>query len=109
MINFFGNKAQFEISIRQPLLRSNEVLGNDTRFITVAARLLSRDEAGVPQNEYEVTVEDPNVYTRPWTVKARFKRAHADGYEFLEDACHEGEQSADKMLIPANSPTNPKN
>jgi len=51
--------------------------------------------------DYEVTVDDPAVYARSWTLAARFKRAHADDYEFLEDACHEGEQSADKMLIPA--------
>ena len=50
--------------------------------------------------DYEATVEAPTVYTRPWTVAARFKRAHAGDYEILEDACHEGEQSADKMLIP---------
>ena len=49
--------------------------------------------------EYEVIVEDPGVYTRPWKVAARFIRAYADDYEFLEDACHEGEQSADKMLL----------
>jgi hypothetical protein len=54
--------------------------------------------------DYQVRVEDPSVYTRPWTLVARFKRAHADTYEFLEDACHEGEQSADKMLIPAAAP-----
>jgi hypothetical protein len=51
--------------------------------------------------DYRVTVEDPAVYTRPWTLAARFTRAYADNYEFLEDACHEGEQSADKMLIRA--------
>jgi hypothetical protein len=53
--------------------------------------------------EYQVTVEDPAVYTRPWTLAARFRRAHPSSYEFLEDACHEGEQSADKMLIPTAS------
>ena len=58
--------------------------------------------------DYEATVEAPSVYTRPWTVAARFKRAHGDDYEILEDACHEGEQSADKMLIPADPVTRPK-
>jgi hypothetical protein len=55
--------------------------------------------------DYQVKVEDPAVYTRPWTLAARFKRAHPDSYEFLEDACHEGEQSADKMLLPAGAQT----
>jgi hypothetical protein len=49
--------------------------------------------------DYEVTVSDPAVYTRPWRLAARFNRAYPDDYEFLEDACHEGEQSADKMLL----------
>lgn len=49
--------------------------------------------------DYEVTVEDPTIYTRPWKLAARFIRAYADDYEFLEDACHEGEQSAEKMLL----------
>jgi hypothetical protein len=56
---------------------------------------------------YEVKVEDPDVYTRPWTLAARFRRAHGAGYEFLEDACHEGEQSADQMLIPSR-PEDPR-
>jgi hypothetical protein len=58
--------------------------------------------------DYQATFADPAVYTRPWTVAARFRRAHADDYDMLEDACHEGEQSADKMLIQPAPPTTPK-
>jgi len=58
--------------------------------------------------DYQVTVTDAAVYTRPWTLAARFRRAYSDDYEFLEDACHEGEQSADKMLIRAPGPDSPK-
>jgi hypothetical protein len=52
--------------------------------------------------DYEVTVEDPAVYSRPWKLRSRFKRTHLEdkGYEAYEDPCHEGEQSADKMVIP---------
>ena len=64
--------------------------------------------AGPDTFDYEVIVEAPSVYTRPWKVAARFKRAHGDDYEILEDACHEGEQSADKMLIPADTSNGPK-
>jgi hypothetical protein len=59
--------------------------------------------------DYEATVDAPSVYRRPWKMAARFKRAHADDYEILEDACHEGEQSADKMLISADTAKKPKN
>ena len=49
--------------------------------------------------DYQVTVTDPSVYTRPWTLAARFKQAYENDYEFLEDACHENERSAETMLI----------
>jgi hypothetical protein len=64
--------------------------------------------AGPDAFDYEATVEAPSVYTRPWKVAARFKRAHPNDYEILEDACHEGEQSADKMLISADPASKPK-
>ncbi len=50
---------------------------------------------------YEVTVEDPSVYTRPWKVVSKLVRAHKNepNYEIWEDSCHEGEQSADAMVL----------
>ena len=45
---------------------------------------------------YEVTIEDPTVYTRPWTMRAAQKREKDD--EFWESACHEGEMSVEGML-----------
>jgi hypothetical protein len=36
---------------------------------------------------YEVTVEDPTVWTRPWTAMVRLRRTNAVLYEY---ACHEG-------------------
>ena len=47
---------------------------------------------------YEATIEDPTVFTRPWTMRVA-ERRRAD-YEMWEFACHEGELSADQMLIP---------
>jgi hypothetical protein len=51
---------------------------------------------------YEATVTDPAVYTQPWKVTARFTPNHKGdaNYELWEDSCHEGEQSADRMVIP---------
>jgi hypothetical protein len=49
---------------------------------------------------YEARIEDPTVYTRPWTVGATLKRGiRGEGEEYWEDACHEGERSADAMII----------
>lgn len=58
---------------------------------------------GPDEFDYQVSVEDPHVYTRPWKLAARFKRVHPNDYEFYEDACHEGEHSADKMLLSPSS------
>jgi hypothetical protein len=46
---------------------------------------------------YEATVEDPTLYTRPW--KMSFKMARKEpGYELMEHACHEGEQSFEHII-----------
>ena len=42
---------------------------------------------------YEVTVNDPTTWARPWTAAVRLKRQEANIYEF---ACHEG--NADTLL-----------
>jgi hypothetical protein len=53
---------------------------------------------------YQVTVDDPKVYTRPWSVEVRLRRTQAaagDDFagEFLEDACVEGtERNLSRML-----------
>jgi hypothetical protein len=49
---------------------------------------------------YRATIEDPTVYTRPWTIASRFVHGRrGQGEEYWEDACHEGERSADAMII----------
>ena len=37
---------------------------------------------------WDMTVEDPNVYTRPWTVSKPL--THRPNYQMFEYACHEG-------------------
>jgi len=52
---------------------------------------------------YEATIDDLSVYTRPWTIASRFRRrGRNEGQEYWEDACHEGERSADNMLLPVD-------
>jgi hypothetical protein len=46
--------------------------------------------------EYEVTIEDPNVYTRPWTVAMPLTRD--PGYQIFEYACHEGNRAVENVL-----------
>ena len=46
---------------------------------------------------YEVTINDPDVFTRPWTMRVAERRVPDD--EMEEYACHEGDRSSDRMLL----------
>jgi hypothetical protein len=46
--------------------------------------------------QYEVTVEDPKTWTRPWKVAFPLKRDQ--GYSMYEYACHEGNYAIANML-----------
>jgi hypothetical protein len=46
--------------------------------------------------EYRFTVEDPTVWTRPWTVMLAMRRTNQAMYEF---ACHEGNYLSIKGLL----------
>jgi len=49
--------------------------------------------------DYEATLEDPAVYTRPWTLASHVKKIKDQNYEIWEDACHEGEHSSQTMVL----------
>jgi hypothetical protein len=38
---------------------------------------------------YEATLNDPKVYTRPWTMRLLLVREKETGFEILEEACYE--------------------
>jgi hypothetical protein len=42
---------------------------------------------------YEATFEDPKVFTRPFKMSLLFNRNKEPGYELIEFACHEGQES----------------
>ena len=46
--------------------------------------------------DYSVTIEDPKVYTRPWTVALPLNRD--DGYTMFEYSCHEGNYALPNAL-----------
>ena len=45
---------------------------------------------------YEVTIDDPNVYTRPWKVAIPLNREA--NYQIFEYACHEGNEAVGNIL-----------
>jgi hypothetical protein len=50
---------------------------------------------------YEVTIEDPDMYTRPWTVAIPLSRD--DSYQMFEYACHEGNRAIENTLSMART------
>ena len=57
----------------------------DSAHVVERFTRVSRDEI-----MWEVTIEDPDVYDRPWTISMPLRQA--PGYEMYEYACHEGNQ-----------------
>ena len=47
---------------------------------------------------YEARIEDPSVYTRPWTMVFGIRRITMPKYEIWEEACHEGEHDTEHLL-----------
>ena len=52
--------------------------------------------AGANTIHYQVTIDDPKTYTRPWTLAIPLERD--DQYQIFEYACHEGNHSVENML-----------
>jgi len=47
---------------------------------------------------YQVTIADPAVYTRPWTMAFPLTRNKQPGFRLLEEACHEGERNTQPLI-----------
>jgi hypothetical protein len=54
---------------------------------------------GPDRMDYEVTLEDPKVYTRPWKMAFQVNRNKQKDYEIFEDARHEGEQDVKEIIL----------
>jgi len=50
---------------------------------------------------YQVTIEDPNIFTRPWTVAIPLVRD--EDYRIFEYACHEGNKAIEHILRAARA------
>jgi hypothetical protein len=85
----FNSRGRIATSIAQLASRSfpqTESLHTIERFRRVDANTI----------DYQITFDDPQVFTRSWTVSFPFTRN--DHYRIFEFACHEGNYSLASML-----------
>jgi hypothetical protein len=65
------------------------------RFFTDEAHVVERftliDDDTI---HYEATLDDPNVYTRPFTIAIAYRRSTVEDYELFEEACYENNEFA---------------
>jgi hypothetical protein len=54
---------------------------------------------GADRLDYEATLEDPKVFTRPWKVGFAINRNKQPGYEYYEDTRLEGERDVEEIIL----------
>jgi hypothetical protein len=68
-------------------------------FYTDQVHILERFTLIDPDTiHYQATIEDPAVYTRPWTMAFPLRRNREPGFELIEEACHEGERNTQPLI-----------
>ena len=64
------------------------------RFYTEAAQVVERITLVDPDTlHYQATVDDPNVFTAPFTIALPYRRIGEEGYEISELACYENNEA----------------
>jgi hypothetical protein len=71
------------------------MLSDDAKIVEKFTR------TGPDSLQYEVTVNDPRMWTRPWT--ASFPLRHESSYGMFEYACHEGNHAMSNILSASRS------
>jgi hypothetical protein len=68
-------------------------------FYTDAVHMVERFTLIDPDTiHYVVTIEDENVYTKPWTMAFPLRRNKEQGFQLIEEACHEGERNTQPLI-----------
>jgi hypothetical protein len=78
----FNNQSHFGVAYRG---MSDENLRVTERFTRTDAETIT----------YQATIDDPTVYTRPWTIEESFTRTKGPLFEY---ACHEGNYAMPDIL-----------
>ena len=73
-------------------------LDQQGRFVTDAAVVTERFTMFEKNSLlWEITINDPLVYTRPFTMASALRRNTRAGFEIWEEACYEGEANSDHL------------
>jgi hypothetical protein len=64
--------------------------------LTVSERFVLVDADTI---QYTATIEDPKVFTRPWTMAFRLVRDKEYGDELWEEACYEGNARTLELML----------
>ena len=76
-------------------------MGGYTTLSDQNLRLIERFRRTAPDTlEYTFMVDNPTMWTRPWTAVINWKQAKGELYEY---ACHEGNYSLPGMLTGARA------
>jgi hypothetical protein len=76
----------------------NSWLDQQGRFYTDAATVTERFTFFEANSIlYEVTIDDPLVYTRPFTIVLALRRNTRQGFEIWEESCYEGESNTQHL------------
>jgi hypothetical protein len=85
--------------IEAPNHNAKYFLDQRGRFITEEARIVERMTLIEDDTiHYEATFDDPNVYTRPFTIAFAFRRDTDENPEIWEEACHETNQDSMRLF-----------
>jgi hypothetical protein len=92
-----GNTLVIDVTNFSP--KSNFLGSDENLHLVERWSLLDADTI-----EYAVTIEDPTVWTRPWTVKQELKKqSEAANRIYYEPRCHEGNFGLPGLLLGARA------
>jgi hypothetical protein len=92
--HFEGNVLVVETTNQNGMPRLDQA----GRFYTDAAVVTERFTMyDVNSILYEATINDPLVYTRPFTIAVALHRNTRPGYELWEESCYEGESNSESL------------
>ena len=100
-----GNTLHVDVSNKNDKTRFDIVGDFHSDAVRIRERFTVVDADTI---RYEATFDDPQVYTRPFTLALNLGRAvrgeAAKTHELLEEACREGERNLEQMLFRLSGP-----